>query len=108
MGQQCALASQEANCILGSIKRSVVSILRKVILPPLLCTGEILHGLLCPDVESSVLERHVPVRVHSEGVTKMTQGMEHFSFKDRLRELRLCSLEKRRFLGDLTVWPFSI
>ena len=28
--------------------------------------------------------------------TKMTQGMEHLSYKDRLRQLEQFSLEKRR------------
>ena len=35
--------------------------------------------------------------------TKMIQGMEHLSYEDRLRKLRLFSREKRRFQGDLVV-----
>ncbi len=31
----------------------------------------------------------------------MIQGMEHLSYKDRLRELELFSLEKRRLQGAL-------
>ena len=66
MSQQCALAAQKANCILGCIKRSVASRSKEVLLPPFLCAGEAPPGVLHPDVESSVHGRHGPVGVCPE------------------------------------------
>jgi len=49
MSHQCALAAQRANCVLGSIKRSMASRSREVILP--LCSGESPPGVLRPALE---------------------------------------------------------
>jgi len=42
--QQCVLAAQKANLILGCMKRSVASWWREMVLP--LCSGEIPPGVL--------------------------------------------------------------
>ena len=47
-------------------------------------------------MEAPVQKRYGPVGEHVQRkATKVIQRMEHFSYKDRLRELVLFSLEKR-------------
>jgi len=99
MSWQCALAAQKANRILGCIKSNMASRAREGILP-------LYSTLLRPHLESWVQlwspqhkKAHGCVGAGPEEATEMIRGLEHLSYEDRLRELGLFSLEKRRLQG---------
>ncbi|KAK4831814.1 hypothetical protein QYF61_019244, partial [Mycteria americana] len=101
MSQQCVLATQKASHILGCIKSGQQ--VKGVDSAPLLCSRETPHLRYCIQFWGPQHKKDMALleRVQRRA-TGMVRGLGHLSYEERLRELGLFSLEKRRLQGDFT------
>lgn len=102
VSQKCTLVTKKTNSLVSCMRKHIAHRSREVI-PPLFSALVRHVWVLCPSVGSPIEERHKHMGEIQQRATKMIERLENLAYKEKLRELGLLRMQKKRLWGILTM-----